>query len=389
MRLAVWILAFAITVPAVAQYRPPGRDLSLKWTNETYLVAYCGLGGYDVHTCSQYERDLKEMTLIDRAELLLDAVGDLCPYETHTAWTSSFLNGLYPKLLLPYECRSGLVNSAGVGTCCYTISASGDHYSKPRNTAQLFRACVTSATKKIGSQLVRPLARLRLGGLMNADLRDLLDVNETLDGPAPFKLGPDKPDGSPWTPPKIDPVRAASAPLDGRISTRQRDLVNRPEDLARLEATGHEHEATLCGSHETTTIGVQLAHVQYEALCNGDETCLHFRTMPTFHGGCDRRWTATECCQWKAIEHAFHTRWRECQRRGDGFCSRNAGWDHKEAHLSANRGGYTVAGTGPIVIFSCPEYPHDVLPCVGPGGVRGPNTPRAFLPFLVAKLGLS
>ncbi len=164
--------------------------------------------------------------------------------------------------------------------------------------------------------------------------------------------------------------------------------MNRTADLAALALTHQAHAAGLCGSvPDPGLIGAQLAHVQYEALCNGDEACEHARTIPPFRGGCDSRWTTTECCQWKALEHVFHTRWSDAQRRGDLAASREAGRDHENAHLCANQGANPEGTAGPIVIFSCAEEPQNVPQCLGPGGVRGKNTCRNFLGFLTAKLG--
>lgn len=372
LRPALWILTAMLHVTALATfvhgaaYRPNGCDLSLKWTNSTNYLAFCDLCGSAPRTCSQSERDQKAMTLVARATDVDTLLADLYPTEHRKAWTASFLQGLYPRLLWPYEART--LEKSGGGL--WIVAADDNTYSIARNVLKFYRAAL------LGNASKRALAVARLASA--TDLRAILDVNATLTGPAEFMFGP--------IPAKIDTARANLAPLDSRpaADATQRALTNRAADLAALALTHTAHGASLPGG-STSTLSAQLAHVQYESLCGADQACLGYRQMPPFHGGCDFGWTDAECLAWKRLEHVFHGRWADAQARGDAAASREAGRDHESAHLCAN------IGTNPavLVLFSCTEEPQDVPQCPGPEGVRGKNTCRAFLPFLMAKYGVT
>jgi hypothetical protein len=343
-------------------YRPDACDRSIKWVSNQNYLAYCDLCG-DPHTCSQYERDVKAAWLVDDATRVDAALQFVCPSEHKKAWSASFLgdSGLYPRLLWPYQART--IMKAGGGLW---ITAPDDNtYSIARNVLKFFRACIVSSSKRAAAATA--LARFPA-------LRTVLNVNDTMTGPAPFAFAIDQ-----ANPPAVDPVRAALAPFDSRPAnaSRQGALARRPADAAALEAVHQAHSLASTGG----TADVQGAHFQYEALCGSDETCLHYRFALPFNPGCDPGWTPIECLYWLALEDVFHTVWSDTQPLGDAKHTDEAVNDHRMAHLCANVG----ASSPVIAIFSCAEQPANVPQCPGPGGQLGRNTCRAFLPFLAAK----
>jgi hypothetical protein len=377
-------------------YRPNNCDLSLAWTasldssigNEDGFV-WCDICGV-VHTCSEYERDVKEWTQVRVTTDLDAAYADLCPAASKSAWGPSSFNAIFARLGEGYEGRALCTGSIcdepspakPSGGGLWFTKKSGHHYQIEEDVQGDYRDCLTR--KENRAACMQRLAT-------DAPTRVLLNLNTTCDGPHEVTQF--------VTHPKLlakqgklkyDSVRGESAAIDGRasVNARMKALSNRPADRAALALTERSHAHASGLPVDGDWVGTQIAHVQYEALCCEpgkpcDEQCLHFRAVKPFRGGCAPRWTATQCAQWMHLVHfPYHEKWGAEQLTGNWPKVRVLGdAPHANAHEC-------LIGNNPKleVIMPCDESPDHPENCEwGPERKRGKMTCQAYLPILVEK----
>jgi len=307
--------------------RPSGRDLSLKWESGTYAYRWFPLSGTP-HTASQAERDSMEWMLFARTLEVLRAAGDLCPAEARYAYTQMNLVTTRVGVGSQYE---GALQK--IGGKIWQIGANGRHYSVERSVLKRFRACLMRGTVRddCAARFAAPAAM--------TDLRDLLDLNPTCDGPATFEFGP--------IPSATDAARARRAPVD----TRRLAATPSEAQMALLHQTHGAHGAVSdwrCGLAPRPPDGVvPAAHLAYEQSA-ADETQAHFFAMKPFSGYVDPHWTPDEVCGWARLQDTFHARWMAAQEIGDWAGARQADTDHLFAHLCMNDASPRLR-----VLFSC------------------------------------
>lgn len=380
MKLTFLLLSLLLNIGPVVSttfsqsipYRPMGKDLSLKWADDGSSFNWCGLGTPNVHTCSQYERDVKEWTLVRYAMDITEKYGIMCPQEEAFTYSPSAMNAIFPRLGWPYEARDLRKQGGGLWVIGNPI---GHHYAIERNVLQRFQSCLKSNKNK-------ELARL----VSTKDERDLLDANDTFTGPAAFSMtfpGPTV----------FDNQRSDYAPVDSRpfLISKLQSQTNRENDLIALHATHKYHKQNAefgCGSTVPSASSVKEAHLLYESMCPpNDEECLHFRAMKPFKGTCDSRWTEQECCTWKKITDVYHQDWTLAQVAGKWGDARRADSDHNTAHTCMNNADRRL-----LVIFSCESQlnaTQQVPNCVWPNGKRGKMSCRDFLAVLPITLKIN
>jgi len=307
--------------------RPSGRDLSLKWRNGTYAYRWFPLSGTP-QTASQAERDAMEWTLFARTLEVMRAAKDLCPVETRYAYTQ--LNIVTTRVGVGSQYEGALQKPGGK---IWQVGANGRHYSVERFVLKRFRSCLTRES-------VRDECATRFAATAAmTDLRDLLDLNPTCDGPATFEFGP--------IPSQTEGARERRAPVD----TRRLVAVPSEAQMTLLHRAHEAHGAVSswrCGSAPRPTDGiVPAAHLAYEESA-ANETQAHFFAMKPFSGYVDPHWTPDEVCGWARLQDTFHARWMAAQEIGDWAGARQADTDHLFAHLCMNDASPRLR-----VLFSC------------------------------------
>lgn len=376
-----------------APYRPNECDLSLAWTDSQDgsvgredAMKWCDICGV-VHTCSEYERDVKEWTFVFAASEVDAALADVCPDASRGAWSASGFNAVYPRLGLGYEdrdlCKGNVCDeplpAKPSGGGLWVVKVDGHHYSIEKGILREYRQCLTS-TKNRATCQQRMAAAPALRMLLNLDTSCTGAHEVTQRIAHPKRLVKQK---------KLtyDSDRAQAHPVDSRpaLVAKLKAQVNRPADLAALAlVTGSHHKASGL-PYAGDWIDVQLSMVRYEALCCApgkpcDEDCLHFRVLKKFKGGCAPRWSAEQCRQWKALTHIpSHHEWGEGQRLGLWGPVRKDDSAHNNVHECM-----TEQNPALEVIFPCPEHPENPEQCAW-GDERGAMTCQAYLPILVEK----
>lgn len=306
--------------------RPTGADVSerLGGNYELYLQG---------HTASQQERDCMEGTRLEYLNTLIFAVGDLVPDATEVAHACKSLT--YTRLYVQGTYRGNTFEAPG-GTWIHGQPI-GRLYSCPFYALRAFRTYLMAS--KTRNEAAERLANA-------PELRNVLDVNQTLTGPAEFDLG-DKPE--------FDSARSK----DFAIDTRKAFLPCGNGDCTDLAETDAVHMCFTSSKCERPTTQecqdifdagttVDAAHVKYESGCAGDEDCEWFRRMQPFHGFQDTNtWNSTQLCQLADLEDVAHEAWDNAQLSGDPKQTEHTSMQHDVLHAMENDGqGWLVVFPG-------------------------------------------
>lgn len=295
--------------------RPTTRDLSLKFTNSSYAYKWFPLGGAVAHTASQTEKDMMEWTLFARTIECLRYLAPFIPSVYRNAFGS---NGLLP-VTTRLGIGSGYEGAVTERQAIWEVGPQGRHYSNERSILKDIRAAVYKKPGPRQAFAARP------------DLRDLLDLNPTLDGPAEFTLAP--------IPTKYDTKRAAAFP----VTSKKRMPLLTQGQLALLEATHAAHHIVSDWRRDPVNKPappqniVGMAHDMFEASARNEEE-LHFFAMKPFSGFEHPAWTRIEIGQWATIQDHFHHEWKDAIRIGDWGRARRLDTQHLWAHIFMNIG---------------------------------------------------
>lgn len=344
--------------------RPSGKDLSLKWTNNSSALVWFPLGSKDPQTATQTIRDKMEHTLVLRTFQAIRFFKDIPEFSSAVAYAYSQLATITPRLSPEYEARALFSPGGGL----WIVQPGGHHYSFTRYALKRFRDNV------ISHKSLRTLvaSRFSLSPELR-DLRDLLNLNEECSGAATWKQG--------IPPSKIDGVREDLAPVDTR--KKQETLTIEQEALLfQVHSFHHLVDAWRNGLGPKPEDGiVEKGHLAFESSAKNDVQ-LHFFQMKPFEGYADPSWSQKEIGQWANIQGTFHHRWMEGILDGDWKKVREADTDHANAHFCMNDADDRVK-----VLFSCGNG-QKISQCPVNPKRYGKMTPREALPVLLDRLGL-
>lgn len=343
-------------------YRPNDCDLSIAWDNDTYALQYCDHCGL-AHTCSQYERRVKEETLIKRATDVADLFENDCTDATRYAYGPSGLDAIAPRLNWPYKARDLMKQGGGQ----WIVGAKGHVYSIHRTILKKYRACLVDRKMQ---------AKCRLWLAADTATRKLLNINAACDG------GPN-PDVV-FNTPIVVKARESLAPLDSRPATIGKHKADVARDVRFLDALDDAHAHTVCNS-TAGMIDVQTAMLNYEAACCAgkpvcDEVCMGFRFLQPFKGGCDPSYDVGTCCAWKDATHVRFAKWVAAQKAGLAGESEENSSDHREDHNCMNNGSPLIE-----TIRSCSEARQQTPNCKYGTAKRGKRSCREFLDIFIAE----
>lgn len=307
--------------------RPPGRDYSAR-INKANFQLLLNRSSPNVRHATNQERDCLEEARIAAVRDLVVILGDRAPRcKKKGLGCLSLLMGRI-EMICPYRGCS--------------FAPPGDDWNHNTPGGRDYQCSGATLNECHDEVLNNPEA---IGGALAPypDLRDALDVNDTLTGDGTF----------PWfeaSAPRQDVGRRAQQfiidtkrkfPPCGGANCKHLDQVLLTHHCAGLRKTGRPLP-TECANADVT---VEIARVRYENSCPaGDQHCQWFTRLHPFSGFQDRStWTTpAKLIAIADIEHVVMEAWGVCQRLGDAVCSEANNARHKYVHLMENIGrGWT------------------------------------------------
>lgn len=324
--------------PVLGACRPNGIDVSVRWGKQN-AAKWFPRSSPNVRWASQQERDCMEQARLELDNQLSWTIGHLCPEAAECVDGLRTLAYTRIEVRTPY--RGTTYDPKGA---VWIHGPQGRLYQEPGQCGAEFRQCVL---KRARAQAVTALASA-------PNLRNYLDVNATLTGPAEFPTYPV---------PKRDPTKRANAhPVDTRKRFPPCGGGNGCVDLHTTHLAHACTTARLRGLPPPTDCTADVpspsvAHVRYENGCGADEDCHWFRRMHFFDGFQDRAsasnpngWSDAELDVIFRLEDRVHGEacWMGAQARGDAPESERCAKQHDELHQMRNR------ATGWLAVYPWP-----------------------------------
>lgn len=357
------------TLPLGTVCRLPGADISVRIDRQNFELLF-NRSSPGVRFASNQERDCMEDARIFALKQAVITAGDLAPTATGKALDCLTLFYTRIGVICPYQ---GCTHKPQ-GAVWNHNTPGGRDYQCSGATLQVFQDELTAPR-------TRDAATARLASAV--DLRNVLDVNATLDGPAPFAHC-----GEPGAPPcpKADTTKRGQAFM---VDTRDHfPPCGGGNGCVDLDATVHAHHCAMLRKIKAPVPsdceGVpspSVAHVKYEAGCGGDENCQWFRRLTPFSGFEDRStWNDPQLVQLAKLTHVMHGPcWAVAQRAGNAPRSKQCDRQHDIVHTMEN------IGRGWFIVWPADGVAPDEY-LAHQGNKR--LTPEELLPRLVALYGI-